>query len=175
MSSALISVSNNGLNTTDRRFRQCVSICQSWACWRLISTKHWLLYISAAYYYSDNWKNRGVVIRKVFLYHQAPKGTRWLVAFLICRSTSLGSFTTNGVRLTVTLCWLIRLRRKDLVFYRWYDIFQCPWPGLFDFELLETDHRPVREKVFKLLRQTAITYGAWAVCITFLASQTLWK
>ena len=60
-------------------------------------------------------------------------------------------------------------------FYRWYGIFQCPWPGLLDIGLFGTDHWPTREKVFKLLRQTAITYDSWAVCITFLVSQTLWK
>ena len=60
-------------------------------------------------------------------------------------------------------------------FYRWYDIFQGPWPALFDFKLLWTDHWPVREKVFKLLWQNAITYAGWAVRIRFLSIQTLWK
>ena len=57
---------------------------------------------------------------------------------------------------------------------RWYDICQGPWPALFDFVLLGTDHWPVREKVFKLLRQTAITY-AWAVCIQIPRNSNLMK
>lgn len=59
--------------------------------------------------------------------------------------------------------------------YRWYYIFQCPWPALFGFELFGTDYWPVREKVFKLLGQTASTYASWPVCIWFLTSQSLWK
>ena len=62
-------------------FPSSLSFCQLWACWRLIPTKYWPLYYSAAYY----WEIRGEIIRKVFLYHPARKGTRWLVAFSICR------------------------------------------------------------------------------------------
>ena len=62
-----------------------------------------------------------------------------------------------------------------ILFYRWHDIFQCPWPALFDFRLLWTDHWPVRKKVFELLRQNAITYDDWAVCIRFSSIQTSWK
>ena len=69
---------------------------------------------------------------------------------------------------------LLSLQRFS-VFDRWYDISQCPWPPLFDFRLLWTDHWPFREKVFKLLGQNATTYAGWAVCIRFLASLTLWK
>ena len=54
----------------------------------------------------------------VFLYHQAPKDTRWLVAFLICPSTNPGSFTTNGVRLTVSLLLWIRFCRKELSLFK---------------------------------------------------------
>ena len=64
---------------------------------------------------------------------------------------------------------------KISLFYRWYDIFQSPWPTFFDFELFGMDHWPVGEKFFKLLRQTATTYAAWGVCIIFLASQSSWK
>ena len=72
--------------------------------------------------------------------------------------------------------WMIHFCPKSFsLFCRWYDIFQGPWPALFDFVLLGTDHWPVREKVFKLLGQTSITYAGWVVCIKFLASQTLWK
>ena len=67
------------------------------------------------------------------------------------------------------------LSRRVISFYRWYDIFQCPWPALFDFRLLWTDHWPVRKKVFELLRQNAITYDDWAVCIRFSSIQTSWK
>ena len=67
------------------------------------------------------------------------------------------------------------LSQRFSFLYRWYCIFQRPWPALCDFELLETDHWSVREKVIKLLRQNAITYAGWPVCIIFLASQTLWK
>ena len=56
----------------------------------------------------------------VFLYHQAPKDTRWLVAFLICPSTNPGSFTTNGVRLTVSLLFKLWIRfcRKELSLFK---------------------------------------------------------
>ena len=62
-----------------------------------------------------------------------------------------------------------------IIFYRWYSIFQCPWPALFDFGHLGTDHWPVRKKVSKLLRQDATTYADGVVCIRFLAFQTFWK
>ena len=106
----------------------------------------------------------------VFLYHQAPKVTRWLVAFSKCRSTSLGSFTTNGSRITVSLGKLIRFFFLHFFnnIYRWYGIFHCSWTQIFGFGQLRTDHWPAREKVFKFLRQTAITNDTWVVCIRFL-------
>ena len=100
-----------------RSFLSSITIRRTWVSWRLIPTKHWLRYFSAAYY-SDNGINRGAVIRMVFLYHQVPKDTRWLVAFLICPSTSPGSFTTNGVRLTVSLLSSIRFCRKELSLFK---------------------------------------------------------
>ena len=56
--------------------------------------------------------------------------------------------------------------------FRRYDVLQCPWPALFDFELSATDDRPVREKIFKLLRQNATTHVGWTVCIIFLRFST---
>ena len=58
---------------------------------------------------------------------------------------------------------LSRTWRFIFVKYRWYYIFQCPWPALFGFELFGTDYWLVREKIFKLLRQTSSTYASWAV------------
>ena len=55
--------------------------------------------------------------------------------------------------------------------FRWYDIPQCPWPALCNFKFLGSHHRPIREKVVKLLRQDAYDYVEWSVCITFLSPQ----
>ena len=59
------------------------------------------------------------------------------------------------------------LSQRFNFFNRWYGIFQSPWPSLFDFRHFWTGHWHVREKVFKLLRQIAITYDEWTVCIRF--------
>ena len=37
------------------------------------------------------------------------------------------------------------------LFYRWYNIFHCPWLQFFDLGLLGTDHWPVQREVSKLL------------------------
>ena len=59
-------------------------------------------------------------------------------------------------------------------YFRWYDIPQCPWPTHCNFKFLGIHHWPVREKVFKLLRQKTYDYVEWPVRITFL-SQVLVK
>ena len=55
--------------------------------------------------------------------------------------------------------------------FRWYDIPQCPWPAFFDFKFLGSHHRPVWQKVFKLLRQEANDYVGWIVSIAFFPPQ----
>lgn len=52
--------------------------------------------------------------------------------------------------------------------FRWYDILQCPWPGLLNFGLPATDHRCVWKKIFKLLGQDATTHVK-IVCIRSLS------
>ena len=47
--------------------------------------------------------------------------------------------------------------------FRWYHIPQCPWPAHCNFKFLGSHHRPAREKVFKLLRQSAYDYVGWTV------------
>ena len=42
--------------------------------------------------------------------------------------------------------------------FRRYDIPQCSWPTLRNFKFLGGHHRPVREKVFKLLGQKLFDY-----------------
>ena len=59
--------------------------------------------------------------------------------------------------------------------FRWYDIPQCRWPALSDFKFLGSHHRRVWEKIFKLLRQKAIDYVEWIVCITFLSPRRTWS
>ena len=56
-------------------------------------------------------------------------------------------------------------------FFRWHDIPQCSWPTLCNFKFLGIHHRPVWEKVFKLLRQKENDYVEWIVCNTFLSPQ----
>ena len=58
--------------------------------------------------------------------------------------------------------------------FRWYDIPQCSWPTLCNIKFLESHHRPVLEKIVKLLRQKADDYDDWTVCIiTFLSPQKM--
>ena len=60
----------------------------------------------------------------------------------------------------------------NLDIFRWYHIPQCSWPKLCNFKFFASRHRPVREKVFKLLGQKADDYVDWTVCIiTFLSLQ----
>ena len=47
--------------------------------------------------------------------------------------------------------------------FRWYNILQCPWKALHGFELSAKYHRPIWEKVFKLLGQNTIAYAGWIV------------
>ena len=42
--------------------------------------------------------------------------------------------------------------------FRRYDIPQCSWPTFCNFKFFGSRHRPIREKVFKLLRQKADDY-----------------
>ena len=55
--------------------------------------------------------------------------------------------------------------------FRWYDIPQCSWRTLCNFKFLGSHYWPVREKVFKLLRQKAIDYVQWTVRITYISPQ----
>ena len=125
-----------------------------WISWGLIPTIRWLYYFLASYC-SDSWEKAKPVIRKVFLYPQAPKASRWSVTSSICRSTSHGSFTKNGVRLTVSfpmIEWpLVENSHFIAGRFRWYRILQRPWPALFGFGLSAKNQWPLREKIFKLL------------------------
>ena len=58
-------------------------------------------------------------------------------------------------------------------YFRWYNIPQCSWRTSRNFKFLGSRHRPVREKVFKLLRQKTDDYDEWIVCITFLLPQRI--
>jgi hypothetical protein len=64
----------------------------------------------------------------------------------------------NGKRLTVSISQSIGLYGNKLGHFRRYGVLQCPRPALFDFGLLATDDRPVREKVFKLLKQSTVAH-----------------
>ena len=59
--------------------------------------------------------------------------------------------------------------------FRWHDLPQCPWPAFCNFKFLGSHHRPIREKVFKLLWQNAYDYGEWTVSITFLSVQRTYQ
>ena len=89
-----------------------------------------------------------------------PVDKPWVV-FDEWRKTYGETFITNGLRLSVLITG----------HFRWYGIPRCPWPALYNFKFLGSHHRPVWEKVFKLLRQKTNDYVEWTVCITFLSLQ----
>ena len=115
-----------------------------------------------------------MVIRKVFLYHQALKATHWSETFLIWRSTNLGSSLMDGVKPTVKTFIIddpFLHKYKITGYFRWYNTPQCPWPALRNIKFLGSHLRLVWEEIFKLFGQKTNDYVQWIVCIKHFAKK----